>query len=574
MSLTEVHDPVRLKRVLESAELGAAIADDDRAFCADLDSWRRNHAEAELSSADLLQLEADLTYLQAYFAYVDGDADQSFELYTAAVELTERSGDTARLVACLRGLAICHEYAGRQAESVDVVFRALELAEQLDEPRVLTRALSGLLVLYESQGAHLPALETAMRIRELAVETNDSLLLATAACYAGLFCGYLGRADEGLEWIAQGFQITEGTDFDQIRTYLSLYEFFLLHVAGRFEEAVTAAEAQLETIAALPAQNAAATYVDVAEIYVSAGRLARASEMLRLAEKAAQSDQLNAHLLRYYEVAADLHEARGETAVALRMLRLHMQLHEEIRGQQARVRLVTVERHFASELAEKTRELNELRTVELVAKNEQLAELNHQKDEILNVVAHDLRSPLAAAQMLSESMLLDADSDIDDDRDQQIRAIRAATSEMGATIDTLLHLQHGDSPRISIPVDAAVRRSVSWIDDPAAERDVAVTIEIDPIDHEVDGALLRRALDDILWMCLQAADAGGSLSVCAAPTAGGATITIASQPPITDSYDRALYIARRLVERMNGSITVSTRHRHSGPESVAVIELR
>lgn len=564
-----------VERLLDQVEQGGDFEPEGaRERCRELDDWINKQA-CELSAREhrVPGWLGGLRFLQGHFAFAEGEPDIAIERFQQATMHSAASGDAKCEVYALRRLALCHEYAGRQAESIDCVLGALGLAERLGDARVLHRANTGLLALYESQGAYEQALETAMRLHGIAQELDDPLLLATSSTYAALFNGYLERPDEGLEWIGRALDLATESDFPNIAIHARIYRFWLYQVAGKFSAAIAAAEQEMDVIAGLPAQNAAAVYVDIAEIHVSAGNLDRAAEMLRRADQVVDGERLNGHLIRFYKVAADLHEAEGDAARSLQMLRRYVELDGRLRGRQARARLIMVERHFAAELAAKTEEIHQLRTVELVEKNDQLAALNRQKDEILNVVAHDLRNPLAAAQMLSESLMIDAEQGTGTraDRQEQLSSIRAATSEMGATIDTLLHLQKHATPSVLASVDEVVSRSLAWAEHAASKRQIDLRADVRTVDLKVDGALLRRSLDDVLWIGVQSVAPGGTISVAAQPTERGATITVASRTVVGTPDDRALYIARRLVERMSGSITVTD---SDGDTSTTVINLR
>ncbi len=572
MAGTEVLDPDSMDDFIDQIDNRFVLDPPGaREFCSGFDAWI-DAPTGTTATADLTAWRAKLRYLKGFFAYADGEVELATALLTDAATFAIDSGDLRQQALVLRRLARCHEFAGRQTESIDCIFAALEVAEELGDRSLTAQGLAGLAALYEAQGAYELALETATRMGEIATELDDPFLQAMACNYAGLICGYLDEPQRGLVWLDKALAAIADGSFPQSAIYTRIYQFVLFHIDDRIDEAVAAAEGLLDEIAQLPAQNAAATYTHVAEIYLSAGDLDQTEAMLELATVAGKNEKLNGHLVRYFKVASDLHDARGEHKTALEMLHRHLELTKELHGRQARANVVTVERRFAGELARKTEEIHHLRTVELVSKNDQLealnteltdtndqlAALNHQKDEILNVVAHDLRNPLAAAQMLSESLLIGSITKLDDDETQQLQSIRAATSEMGATIDTLLHLQQHESPTVMGRVDHIVRQSLAWATESAAGQGIALRSDISPVEFDVDSALLRRSVDDLLWIAMQATEAGDIINVCAMPTATGAQI-IVSHPRVAEN-DRQLYIARRLVERMNGSISMDQNH--------------
>ena len=564
----------KLDQFLDRAEnFGGADPDGARSYCDALDEWLAVQAH-QLDPDDLRRWRAGAYFLRGHFAYIDGNVESATDLFERASAASSQAGDIRREVRSLRRLALCYEYGGRQAESVDCIFRALGLAEELGDGRTIAKALAGLLALYESQGAYQQAIETAQQLHAAATDVGDVMLVATACVYTALFCGYLDRPHEGLEWINKALELATAEEIPHVLLYGRIYQMWLLGVAGRIDEAVDAAEQQLDIIAQLPAQHAAATYVDVAEIHVAAGNLERAAQMLRNADAAVGDEPFTAHLLRYHQVAADLHEARGETAVALRMLRRHVELDRELRGEQAKARLVTMERHFAAELAGKTEEIHHLRTVELVAKNEQLSTLIQQKDEILRVVAHDLRNPLAAAQLLGESLLIDLTDHLDADAVDRLESIGTAADEMRSTIDTLLDSQQHEGTGSPTSVTAAVELAVARARDNNDSCVIDLETASESANASVNGALLQRSLDDLLGYAIKASAPGNIVNISVRPSPNGTRITIAGGDVCTTDLwsDKRLYIARRLVERMRGSITLTTAADLDHP--AAIIDLR
>ncbi len=555
--ISTVFDHAHLDSVLDEIE-AHQVADQAgvHAYFEAFEQWIEDRSlDGSISEHTLDAFRGHLWFGRGLISVHDGDIDIAIDYFQRSVERCKTTGNAKRRTLSLTRLALSLEYAGLQAASTRTIFEALDLAESLDDQHLVAHVLLTLCGLYDSQGAYQQLLETSMQTREVAEELGDLAMALRADNGVGLAFGFLDQAADGIAWIERAIS-GYGQQLPALASKLKLNLIWLYLRAGRPDEAAELAEQQMTMIAGLPGPHAAAIYVDIAEVNVAAGNLERATEVLDLAKQGLGEEPLKSQLLRYYEIAADLHEATGDTAQSLTMLRRHLALSAELRGKEANARLVAAERHFARELAAKTEEIHHLRTVELVEKNEQLAALNHQKDEILNVVVHDLRNPLAATQMLSESLMIDVEHGIAGDRREHLAAIREATSEMGATIDTLLHLQEHASPSVLTPVDEVVSRSIAWAEGPASKRQIDLRADISSTDLKVDGALLRRSLDDVLWAGVQAAAPGETISVAVEPAGRGAIVTIASRTAASTNNDGALYIARRLVERMHGSITV------------------
>lgn len=542
-------------------------------YCHRFDQWVAQQLDTGvMDEATADARRSDIFFILGRLAYVDGRVDDAMALTQQSIDAATRSGRTERRILSLRAIARMYEYAGLQSDSTRLMFEALDLAEQLGDPRIKGLVMFGLASLYESQGAYEQTLDAAVKTYEYSVESGDQHLMWNAYAVVGLAYGYLGRNQEALEWLDRGLAEVDAAQSPQMELSLALYRMYVLGQDERLDEAIDVAEARLGQIEGLAAQHAAATLGDVAELYLERGDLDEAEDMLDRAERIASDEQLKGHLIRHTMIAADLYEAKGDASTALSMMRQHARLSEELRGKHARMRLVAVERHFAAELAEKTAEIHHLRTIELVDKNDQLAALNRQKDEILRVVAHDLRSPIAAVAMLSEMAMLDQADSTDTELVDQLRAMRTATSEMGDTIDKLLHLRGSEDARHGVALDVAAAKSIDWAAPLAADRSVTLEEHVAAVDLVVEEALVRRALDDVLWVVLHAVGPGDAVGIRARPTtSGGGAIVVTAPAVLEDAAKRTLYIGRRLVERMGGSLTIDAM---PDERSIITIDLR
>lgn len=414
---------------------GPALPDGIEAFCDALETWIAEGAGGD-ESPDWFR--ADLSYIKGMIENARGSYENAIDHFHDSMEASRTSGNGRRHIFGLCAIALCFEYAGMQVQASSSIVEALDLAEGLGNELVHATVLHSLTSLYQSQGAYEQMLESALRTVSLAEALDDRKLMLRTYSAVGLALAFLDRGGEGVGWCEKGLALVDAETPSFVKTYLNLNVMFLHQRSGRPEEAVRLAEKYVDGIAELPAQHAAVLYVDIAEIHISAGNLDRAGEMLAHADRVSDPDWMKAHLLGYYNVAAELHEAQGEPAKALEMLRRYMQLEGDLRGRQAQTRLVAIERYFAAELVAKTEEVHYLRTVELAQKNTQLSNLIRQNDEILHVVVNDLRNPLAATRLLSEVLLNEMSHRVDDDAVKIVQSMRAATVDMSDAIERLV----------------------------------------------------------------------------------------------------------------------------------------
>lgn len=528
-------------------------------FCSSVEAWLESDEAAEQPADYRNHVLADVWFMQGMLHHAAGDLDGAISHLQRSIDQSKKIGHVRRHILGLRSIAVCFEDAGLQADSTRSIFEALDLAEDLGDAMVLALVSHALTALYQAQAAYTQMLESAMRTAEFADRSGDDVMRLRAYSGVGIAFAFDGRPNEGFMWNDRAAAIAIAGGLTRIASFIDFNHMFLLQRAGRIDEAVRYADMRSEATSLLPTALAAAISVIMAEVYLEAGMFDRAEHMLERAAAANERGQLTAHLIAYYTAAARLHEAKGNASQALEMMKMRVKVDGEIRGREAQARLVALERYFARELAAKTEEIHHLRTVELVDKNNQLADLLHQKDEILHVVAHDLRNPLAAAHILGESLMIDLQDKLEPDAFERLESIRDAATEMRTTIDTLLQSESVEDVRNPSSVSAAVEASVRVAHHRAVSQRVTLETSIDDVALTVDSALLRRSVDDLLWNAVDSATEDAAIRVRLVASDRGARVTMIGDGVRFDepTRGRSLYIARRLIERMNGSLNVS-----------------
>lgn len=403
-------------------------------FCHDLRTWLDTEQPATHQHQ---RMWADLLFMDGMLQLIRGDLEQAIESLQSSIDGARAVDYERRRILSLRSLAVAFEYAGMQKESTRSVFEAMERADHFDDIEVCALVSLTLGMLYQAQGAWDQLLECATRTHRLAEQSGNQPLVGRACSGMAVALGHLKRSTEAFEWLSKAEALAEPAT-PVAALYLNINRQFLLIQMGDTEHAAAIAEQNVPHLDQLSFVDAARVHIGLAQLYLELGRLGRTQEMLERAEAAARGTPLTAHLLGFHTLWAKLLERQGDETAALAHLRQAIKVRRDLKGVAARARLVEAERYFAEQMSSKMAELHHLRTVELVEKNQQLADLVQQKDEILHVVVHDLRNPLAAAQLLGESLVIDLAGHIGDDAIERLGSIIQAAAELGETIDALV----------------------------------------------------------------------------------------------------------------------------------------
>jgi DNA-binding NarL/FixJ family response regulator/signal transduction histidine kinase len=206
------------------------------------------------------------------------------------------------------------------------------------------------------------------------------------------------------------------------------------------------------------------------------------------------------------------------------------------------------------------------------------------RDEVLGIVAHDLRNPLSAISTYASLML---DAPVTDQRlHSSLQSILSSARQMDKLIGDLLDVSLLEADRLEVEVyptqpDLLVREAVSTLEPIAAERSLALQCEVSdglpPVYADRDRVL--QVLSNLLGNALKFTPAGGTVTVQAKAlgeevlflvTDTGVGIAAEHLPQLFDRFWQArhtrrggaglgLAIAKGIVERHGGRLGVESR---------------
>ena len=167
------------------------------------------------------------------------------------------------------------------------------------------------------------------------------------------------------------------------------------------------------------------------------------------------------------------------------------------------------------------------------AQLEQVRRLQAAKDDLVALLVHDLRSPLAG--IIAHLQLLQLDLQGEKATDVQY-ALRAADTALGRLEETLQIrlIEEGRLPikRQRMDLSRAVDDTLEGLNAVAARKGVALRREVEgePM-FLLDEGLVRRALENLVSNALKYTAAGGDVLVGVHPGAGGVAVEVADRGP-------------------------------------------
>ncbi|MEZ4453932.1 MAG: HAMP domain-containing sensor histidine kinase, partial [Nannocystaceae bacterium] len=190
---------------------------------------------------------------------------------------------------------------------------------------------------------------------------------------------------------------------------------------------------------------------------------------------------------------------------------------DELRGRRASL-------DDASVFAEMSRLNNELATTqrELIRRSTHLEELVRDKNELLGMVAHDLRNPLTAIFGLAEHLLVDPDHALSASQREAVEHIRASSDHMRNLVEELLDFAAFEAGTITLTCSstdlvALARRTVRLCRELARAKGVGIELEVVDPDAlglaAVDGPKIAQALVNLITNAIKFSRPGGAIEV-------------------------------------------------------------
>lgn len=176
---------------------------------------------------------------------------------------------------------------------------------------------------------------------------------------------------------------------------------------------------------------------------------------------------------------------------------------------------------------------------------EELRQLGALKDDLVSLMVHDLRNPLAA--VLAQLDILQCDITDRVLREDAASAYTAA-ARLREIVDDMLQVRLLEEGKLgltlqSCPISDIVKEAVSSVEPVAVEREVSIALapNIGPT-LSVDRKLVRRAVENILANAIRYSPRRAAIDVGTRAADGGAEIVVADRGPgIPDAYRGRLF---------------------------------
>jgi signal transduction histidine kinase len=165
-------------------------------------------------------------------------------------------------------------------------------------------------------------------------------------------------------------------------------------------------------------------------------------------------------------------------------------------------------------------------------KNELLTQVEELKTNFLNLVTHDLKTPVARIQGLAEVILR---GQIPTGDREHLSNIISSTEELNRFITSILELSRVESNDLAIrfeskDVNELVERAVSALQTHSRSKQITVKLELEPLfPIKVDASLISKVLVNVIDNAIKYSQSGTEVMIQTSEAAGFVVISVRDQ---------------------------------------------
>lgn len=148
--------------------------------------------------------------------------------------------------------------------------------------------------------------------------------------------------------------------------------------------------------------------------------------------------------------------------------------------------------------------------------NEELLSLNQEKNELLEIVAHDLKNPLASALTITD--LFRAEDDLSEEHREYLHHIRKSLSRMNDLISKILGIKELEAKTIEpqfedLNLAYILEEAVDELKVQADQKDIKIETELLPVKVSIDPNFSLEVFENLISNAIKFSEVGSQVSV-------------------------------------------------------------
>ncbi|MEM7536713.1 MAG: tetratricopeptide repeat-containing sensor histidine kinase [Chloroflexota bacterium] len=611
--LNSVEGRDRIQPLIELAELSRYTSPDES----------MNYATEALALSQQYDLKPEMMESYEHIGtahYIQGRVISSIDAYEHAIELATEIDDKWHLASYYNKISLSYSHQGDYEQALTFLLKALPEFEHDNNPRYLASVYTNIGIIEGELGNPENALENHGKAMEYAILQDDPGVTATIHVNIGMiYLEALQQYDDALQSFQKSYELFDAIN-DQSRTAITVNNIGQAYFySSDYETALEYYQRALDIHQALDEQaDVAYAYICIGKVYTVQGRHTEAEEVLKAAVEITREINNKQYELDSYEQLCSLYEKEEDYKNALLMYRQFADLKEQIFNQEKSKQITEIQTKHELEQMRRDTEIFRLKNVELAEKNDMLEELHREKDELLDIVAHDLKNPLTTILFMTNMIRRNIErsnqaqatmkkSEIVKSRDRlgksldRLDQLQTVTMNMDSIVSRLLQMSRVDAGRLQIsPKDvdvlSIVEQSVEEFQAQANAKQIVLrwTSSVGTALAYVDPDIYKQILDNLVSNAVKYSPSGKAVQIrvhkkdnmfaCEVQDQGlglsqedqdrlfGKFAQLSARPTGGEhSTGLGLYLTKKMVELMGGQIWATSPGKDMG--STFVVEV-
>lgn len=418
---------------------------------------------------------------------------------------------------------------GKYKLAKEYLFEALRISREINNRRFESIFSNSIGILFRKVGDYTKALDYIINATEIAREIND---LHATGCYlsniGNIFLN-LKNYDKALEYYNKGLKIERETNnkIGESNTLIGIGNIFLLtnkpeEALECFNKCLKIKKEKQDKKGLIQCYSGLADYYEIKKDFISAEKyhkialecaidtgdklseiqtlhslssiyliLNRLEESMEMLNKALEhSHKINAkrEISVSHDLLSRLYEKIGDLEKSLFHIKKHHEYECEIYNSETVENACKLSARIEIEQAHNESELYKLKFVELAnalenleTANKYLNEISNEKDELIGIVAHDLRNPLSNIMTSADMLINDYQSLSDEEFLEILGYVKTSSEQMFELIKKLLDVNTIESGKLTIKfedvnVNELVKKIINDFKSKISEKNINVNL--------------------------------------------------------------------------------------------------
>lgn len=457
--------------------------------------------------------------------------EQSIQYFERELELRQRafSTDVAGIAGVIVNIAVVYLVIGQHDAALERFLKALTLLEEDPDDYVLSGTLANVANLYMSLANYEEAMTYLQRVLLICQNRGDKVVEASTLLNIGWNYLQCQQYEQALQYNSLALRAFQELG-DRKHKAIALLNIGRIHTQLKnYEQALAFFQKSSEIFLTIEdKRNYASLLRAMGYMYNAMSQVARAEEFYSRSLVIVR--EIGERQVEYelYELLAEVVEQQGDTERSLYYYREYMRVKEEVLDERRLQAISEMQIRFNVEQAEKEKEIYHLKNIELASAleevellNKHLSEANNEKNELLGIVAHDLKNPIAGLSISLSLVQTHFAKMSQGEILHQMGVMTKIANRMQQIVTKLLDINILDSGKLTFePVllnfNEVIQTVVDDYGNRAREKDINIccTLASDELPIYVDKSAMLEVLDNLVSNAIKYSPYHSVVTIC------------------------------------------------------------